>query len=30
LPRIEVVTDIEDHACPCCGKALHRIGEDAS
>ena len=28
LPRIEVVVDIEDHACPCCGKALHRIGED--
>lgn len=30
LPRIEVVVDIEDHACPCCGNALHRIGEDAS
>lgn len=28
LPRIEVVVDVEDHACPCCGKALHRIGED--
>ena len=28
LPRIEMVVDIEDHACPCCGKALHRIGED--
>ena len=28
LPRIEVVVDIEDHACPCCGKALHRIGGD--
>jgi transposase len=28
LPRIEVVVDIEDHACPCCGNALHRIGED--
>jgi transposase len=30
LPRIKVVVDIEDHACPCCGNALHRIGEDAS
>src|SRR6202041_3640332 len=28
LPRIEVVVDIEDHTCPCCGNALHRIGED--
>ena len=28
LPRIEMVIDIDDHACPCCGKALHRIGED--
>jgi transposase len=28
LPRIEVVVDIENHACPCCGNALHRIGED--
>src|ERR1700754_3059725 len=30
LPRIEVVVDIEDHACPCCQGELHRIGEDAS
>ncbi|MGH6738274.1 MAG: IS66 family transposase, partial [Bradyrhizobium sp.] len=30
LPRIEVVVDIEDHACPCCHNALHRIGEDVS
>ena len=30
LPRIEMVVDIEDHACPCCGNALHRIGEDIS
>jgi transposase len=30
LPRIEVVVDIEDHSCPGCGNALHRIGEDAS
>ncbi len=28
LPRIETVIDIEDHACPCCGNVLHRIGED--
>src|SRR3954471_19295283 len=28
LPRIEMVVDIEDHTCPCCGNALHRIGED--
>src|SRR6202051_1654507 len=28
LPRIEVVVDIKDHACPSCGNALHRIGED--
>ncbi|MCR4282779.1 MAG: IS66 family transposase [Bauldia sp.] len=30
LPRIEMVVDIEDHACPCCKNALHRIGEDRS
>jgi transposase len=30
LPRIETVVDIEDHACPCCRNALHRIGEDVS
>jgi transposase len=30
LPRVEMVVDIDDHACPCCGKALHRIGEDTS
>src|SRR3984893_11671571 len=30
LPRIEIVVDIEDHNCPCCHNALHRIGEDAS
>jgi transposase len=28
LPRIEMVVDIEDRTCPCCGKPLHRIGED--
>ena len=30
LPRVEIVVDIDDYACPCCGKALHRIGEDTS
>jgi transposase len=30
LPRIEMVADIEDHTCPCCKGALHRIGEDTS
>src|SRR6202521_4384740 len=30
LPRIEMVGDIHDHACPCCQGALHRIGEDIS
>lgn len=28
LPRVEMVIDIDDSACPCCGNALHRIGED--
>jgi len=28
LPRVEMVVDIDNHACPCCGNALHRIGED--
>ena len=28
LPRIEMVVDIDDQACPSCGNALHRIGED--
>lgn len=30
LPRIEMVVDIEDRACPCCKNALHCIGEDVS
>ena len=30
LPRIETVVDIEERSCPCCGNALHRIGEDTS
>ena len=27
LPRYEVVIDIENHACPCCGVTLTPIGE---
>jgi transposase len=30
LPRFEVMVDVEDKACPCCGGALHVIGEDRS
>ncbi|ESW68306.1 hypothetical protein X771_11500 [Mesorhizobium sp. LSJC277A00] len=30
LPRVEMVVDIEDHACPCCRNDLHLIGEDVS
>ena len=30
LPRIEVVVEPEDMACPCCGSAMHVIGEDCS
>jgi transposase len=30
LPRIELVVDIDDRVCPCCGETLHSIGEDAS
>jgi transposase len=30
LPRIEMVVDIDNHVCPCCQNALHRIGEDVS
>src|SRR3954463_11652265 len=30
LPRIETLVDVEDKTCPCCGGALHGIGEDAS
>jgi transposase len=30
LPRVEVLLDVEDKACPCCGGALHVIGEDTS
>jgi transposase len=28
LPRVEIVVDIEDKSCPCCGAPLHVIGED--
>ena len=27
LPRYEMVIDVEDRTCPCCGHALHAIGE---
>src|SRR5919112_1960866 len=30
LPRIEVLVDVEDKSCPCCGGSLHPIGEDTS
>jgi transposase len=30
LPRIGVLVDVEDKTCPCCGGALHTIGEDTS
>src|SRR5919112_838584 len=30
LPRVEVLVDLEDKDCPCCGGALHPIGEDTS
>jgi transposase len=28
LPRVEMVVDVEDRNCPCCGGLLHVIGED--
>jgi transposase len=30
LPRVEVVVDVEDKRCPCCGGAMHEIGEDVA
>src|SRR3954466_13564494 len=30
LPRVEVLVDVEDKACPCCGGAMHVIGDDTS
>src|SRR4051812_28162335 len=28
LPRAEVLVDLEDKSCPCCGGALRPVGED--
>ena len=28
LPRVQVVVDVPDKTCPCCGAPLHVIGED--
>jgi transposase len=28
LPRFEVIIDVDSKQCPCCGRALHMIGED--
>src|SRR5215203_2672182 len=30
LPRVETLVDVEDKSCPCCGGAMHAIGEDTS
>jgi transposase len=30
LPRIEVVIALEETSCPCCGGAMHVIGEETS
>src|SRR5271169_4844712 len=30
LPRYEIIVDIDDKSCPCCGGPLHVIGEDVS
>src|SRR3954463_13313229 len=30
LPRLEVLVDVEDKSCPCCGESMHVIGEDTS
>jgi transposase len=30
LERVEQVVDVESKDCPCCGGALHRIGEDVA
>jgi transposase len=30
LPRVEIVVEPEDTVCPCCGGAMHVIGEDRS
>ncbi len=28
LPRVEIIVDIDDKTCACCGEPLHAIGED--
>jgi transposase len=30
LPRVEMLVDVEDKSCPCCGGTMHPIGEDTS
>jgi transposase len=30
LPRAEIVIEPDDQTCPCCGGALHRIGEEVA
>jgi transposase len=30
LPRDEIVIEPDDQTCPCCGGAMHRIGEDVA
>ena len=30
LPRVEIIIDVEDKRCPCCGGAMHMIGEDVA
>ncbi len=30
LPRVEIIHDIDDKTCACCGHALHRMGEEVS
>ena len=30
LPRVEIVIDVEDKHCPCCGSPMHVIGEDVA
>src|SRR4051794_6100804 len=30
LPRIEVLVDVGDKSCPCCGESMHVIGENTS
>lgn len=30
LPRVDVIHDIDDKTCACCGHALHKMGEEVS